>query len=282
MLKVAKVLSLKIVMMMIPGNKNNIIINIFLFQVPRTKENWKILAQRFGNAWNFDNCIGAVDGKHITLQKPEHSGSYYYNYKGTYSIVLMGIANANYEFIMVDVGTNGRVSDRGIPEPEELPNTNKKMPFVFVGDEAFQLLPNFMKPYNKQVLNDNRRIFNYRLSRARRIIENVFGILASRFKIFQKHIKLSPRKAKIVVMACCHLHNLLMKQKNYVRHGKIDVEDFVTGAVIPGTWRNESMLLGIEHTRSGNSATLAKQVRDDFCEYLNTTGAVPWQKKCLE
>lgn len=75
------------------------------------------------------------------------------------------------------------------------------MPFVFVGDEAFQLLPIFMKPYNKQVLNDNRRIFNYRLSRARRIIENVFGILVSRFKIFQKPIKLSPSKALYLLRA---------------------------------------------------------------------------------
>lgn len=83
-------------------------------------------------------------------------------------------------------------------------------------------------------------------------------------------------------MACCHLHNLLMKQKNYIRHGEVDIEDCVTGTVMHGTWRNEPMLLSIERTRAGNSAALAKQVRDDFCEYFNTTGAVPWQNKCLE
>lgn len=55
----------------------------------------------------------AVDGKNITLQKPEHSGSYY-NYKATHSIVLLGIADANYEFIMDDVGANGRASDGGV------------------------------------------------------------------------------------------------------------------------------------------------------------------------
>lgn len=101
--------------------------------------------------WNFDNCIEAVDGKHITLPKPEHSGSYYYSYKGTHSIVLVAIVNANHELIMINVGTNDRVSDGGviikikfqnmfennqlqIPESEELPNFNKKMPFVFVCD----------------------------------------------------------------------------------------------------------------------------------------------------
>lgn len=129
-----------------------------------------------------------------------------------------------------------------------------------------------MKPYNKQVLNDNRRIFNYRLSRARRIIENIFDILASSLKIFQKPIKLSPMKAKVVVMACCHLQNLLTKQNNYIRYGEVDVEDCVMGIIIHGSWRNEpNKLLNIERTRAGNSATLAKEVRDDFCKYFNTT-----------
>lgn len=48
-----------------------------MFQIPKTQGSWKILAQQFRNTCNFDNCIGAVDGKRITLQKPEHFGSYY-------------------------------------------------------------------------------------------------------------------------------------------------------------------------------------------------------------
>lgn len=132
-----------------------------------------------------------------------------------------------------------------------------------------------MKSYNKHVLNDNKRIFNYSLSRPRRIIENILGILARRFKIFQKPIKLSLTKAKIVVMACFHLHNLLIKQKNYIRSGEVDMEDCVTRTVIHGYWRNESnQLLNIERKQAANSATLAKEMRNDFCEYFNRTGAI--------
>lgn len=105
MLKLAKSIVLlltvaKMIVLMIPRNKNKIVRKFLLFQMPKTQESWKRLARQFGNTWNFDNCIGAVDGRHITLQKPEHSGSYYYNYEGTYSIVLMGIANAIYSKII--------------------------------------------------------------------------------------------------------------------------------------------------------------------------------------
>lgn len=113
----------------------------------------------------------------------------------------MAIVDANYKFLMVDVGANGRVSDGGVlkntlfwhklsesqlnlPDPRELPDTpNKKFPYIFIGDEAFQLLPEFMKPYNRATLTNEKRIFNYRLSRSRRVVENAFGILTKRFKI---------------------------------------------------------------------------------------------------
>lgn len=56
-----------------------------------------------------------------------------------------------------------------------------------VGDDAFALKTHLLKPYGGTNLTKAQKIFNYRLSRARRIVENAFGILASRFRIFQKH-----------------------------------------------------------------------------------------------
>lgn len=112
----------------------------------------------------------------------------------------MAIANANYEFIYCDVGTNGRVSDDGgvinnlifynklthnklnIPKSEPVTNSTRTLNYVFVGDEAFAMRPDLLKPFDRASLSNERRIYNYRLSRARRIIENTFGILASRFR----------------------------------------------------------------------------------------------------
>ncbi|XP_039967931.1 protein ANTAGONIST OF LIKE HETEROCHROMATIN PROTEIN 1-like [Bactrocera tryoni] len=83
-------------------------------KVPQSESDWKKIADDFIEAWNFPNCIGAIDSKHIAIIKPAKSGSFYYNYKKFHSIVLMATVNANYEFIVADVGTNGRISDGGV------------------------------------------------------------------------------------------------------------------------------------------------------------------------
>lgn len=75
--------------------------------MPNTVQEWRAIAQRFEDRWNFPHCLGAWDGKHIRIVPPPGSGSYFYNYKQFHSIVLMACLNADYEFIWVDVGTNG-------------------------------------------------------------------------------------------------------------------------------------------------------------------------------
>jgi hypothetical protein len=83
-------------------------------QIPRSENNWKLVSKEFEKKWNFSHCIGAVDKKHVEICKLPGTGSYYFNYKQSFSIVLMAIVNTNCEFIMVDVGANGRVSDRRV------------------------------------------------------------------------------------------------------------------------------------------------------------------------
>ena len=85
---------------------------IYMF-VP-SKDKWKSIADEFYETWNFPNCIGATDDKHVMIQCPCNSGSFFYNYKSYFSIVLLAIASADYRFIMVDVGAYGSSNNRGV------------------------------------------------------------------------------------------------------------------------------------------------------------------------
>nr|XP_047141117.1 uncharacterized protein LOC124816125 [Hydra vulgaris] len=159
--------------------------------VPSEKQEWKTIAKEFENMWNFPHAIGAIDGKHIVMQAPHNGGSEYFNYKKTHSIVLLAVCNAKYEFTMVDIGDSGRQSDGSvfnncslgyaiennklnIPDPEYIGNSEKVLPYVLVADDAFGLKRHMMKPYPNQNILLDQKIFNYRLSRARRVIENTF------------------------------------------------------------------------------------------------------------
>ena len=81
---------------------------------PTTPDAWKEVVSGFENRWNFPHIIGAIDGKHIAMKKPKNIGSFYYNYKGFFSIVLLAVVDADYKFLYFDVGHNGACSDAGI------------------------------------------------------------------------------------------------------------------------------------------------------------------------
>jgi len=268
-------------------------------KIPSTENEWEKIGKQFFELWNFPNCIGALDGKHVNIIPPPESGSHYYNYKGHHSIVLMAMADADMKFVFVDIGKNGRASDGGIwaecalrkaieentlsiPAPVEV--NRHTLPYVIVGDDAFPLKTYLMKPFSCQKLNNERRIFNYRLSRARRIIENAFGLLTTIWRIYQKPIQLTKVNAEKVVLATIVLHNLLRMKKStrnmYSPINDLDREDTETGDVILGNWRRMNSGLGTERIGQIGSNTYqneAKQIRDQYCDYFNTDGQVSWQ-----
>lgn len=78
-------------------------------QTASTEDEWKRISSKFKELWNFFYCIGAVDKKDVIMKAPLNSGIIYYNYKRTHSIGLMGIANAEYKLLYVDIGVNGSI-----------------------------------------------------------------------------------------------------------------------------------------------------------------------------
>nr|CAI5835826.1 unnamed protein product [Callosobruchus analis] len=140
-------------------------------------------------------------------------------------MVLLAVVDARYQFIMCDFGVNGRISDGA--------------------DDAFALRIDTMKPFRQADLNSKeRKIYNYRVSRARRIVENAFGILASRFRIYKTQINIEPKSIEAVVMASCALHNFLMSlsSNSYTSVECFDHENIEDGTIMPGLSAHDSSM----------------------------------------
>lgn len=208
----------------------------------------------------------------------------------------MGICDGDYKLTYVDIGVNGRHSDGGvfknctfakalnnnllhIPLPNPLPDRNTPVPYVLVGDDAFAMQRHLLKPYAVRNLTGTQRVFNYRLSRARRIIENVFGIMSAVFRVLRSRILLSPAKAGQVTKACVVLHNFLItrNQRVYAPNGSFD-RFLPNGTLMEGNWRSESpgsSFFPLEPMSSNNCT--AKEIREEFEHFFVAEGEVAFQ-----
>ncbi|CAH1993856.1 unnamed protein product [Acanthoscelides obtectus] len=197
-----------------------------------TVERHLSIANDFFLKWNFPNCIGCIDGEHIRIRCPPNSGSMFWNYKHFYSIVLQAVSDANGRFLYIDVGSYGKQSDGGIfsasslmyhlenasfnvPHKRKIPGTDVLAPLVLLGDEAYPLKVYLMRPYSGRGLDEQREVYNYRLSRARRIVECAFGILCAKWRILKKEIEYHPDKAEIIVKTTCLLHNIIIAREGF-------------------------------------------------------------------
>lgn len=254
--------------------------------MPTPDENlWLESEIRFREKWNFPNAVAAIDGKHILIEAPHHSGSNYYCYKKHCSIVLLAMVDADKKFIAIDIGAFGKNSDAGIfqnsnmgkslregnlnmPPPTPISEGGTVLPNVIVGDEAFPLCTYLMRPYSRDTirLDEQKKTFNYRLSRARNTVENSFGLLVRKFRIFERRLHMFQDHTVTVMMAICCLHNFLRDDVCYWSERDLRV-----------TLRN---MHGIRNMRGigGNSNYNAFEIRDAFKDYFcSESGSVPWQ-----
>ena len=246
---------------------------------------WDEVAEGYWRKAQFPNCIGAIDGKHVTIQPPPLSGSQYLHFN---SIVLFALVDAYCRFRAIQVGDFGRTSGGGVyansdlgrgmeskslhvPSSVSLPGAAQlgDVPFVMVGDTAFPMKPYLVRPYPGQNLTHPKKVYNYRLSRARRAVENAFRILAARWRIFHRKINLHPNKVDNVLIAACILHNFLLNPTDSQRYVNESEQQGRTMATVSNM--------------GGNRASKeAHQVREVFCHFFSSPeGSVHWQDRMV-
>ncbi|KAK7501588.1 hypothetical protein BaRGS_00007019, partial [Batillaria attramentaria] len=268
-------------------------------KMPESESQWEQVSEEFGRRWNVPHCCGAVAGKHVALNVLECSSERSSDSgKQFYPVVLYAVVDADYNFIYVDVERSGRLSDAkvfansslcsalenntvNLPPPSPLPGRLPDVPYFLVGDETFPLKPYLMRAYPGRGLDPRERIFNFRLSRARQVVDNVFGIMTERFAVLRKPMCIKPERVAKVVLACCALHNMLRAEtakRLYSPPGDVNSEDPVTHDIVPGDCAQPTgdglKPLPREEWRS---TRIAHDARDELCDYFSTNGVVDWQ-----
>jgi hypothetical protein len=215
---------------------------------------------------------------------------------------LLASCDATYKFTFVDIEAYGSQSDGGVlresvfgqrmeqddmavPKTDKITGTNIAMSYFLVADEAFPLKQYIMRPYPGKSLTNLQRIFNYRLSRARQVIENTFGILVARWRILKTTINAKIENVDNIVKALVVLHNYcqveLDKEKTniYCPPGFVD-----SGEEQNGIWRQEATPLSSVGRMGANIARRQLyEMRNRLAEYLTSeAGSVPWQNNILQ
>lgn len=172
-----------------------------------------------------------------------------------------------------------------LPPPTPLPNTNEPFPYVFIADEAFPLSTYMMRPFPKKNrrMTGNERIFNYRLSRARRVIENTFGIMGTKWQILSSRISCSPEHSEQIIKALVCLHNFMMTcgRVAYCPPGFADIDH--NGEIQRGAWRaeiNQINFHNLNRVGANRSARIAYKMRNYLMQYfVSEIGQqqAPWQ-----
>ena len=141
----------------------------------------------FKEKWDFPQCAGAIDGSHISVTPPSMNHTDYYNRKGFYSIIVQAVVDHSYLFRNICVGWPGSVHDarvfansllyhkvtnRELLQGSSLRFRSCEIPPLLVGDSAYLIQSWLMKPFtHSPTLTPEQKQFNYRLSRARVVVE---------------------------------------------------------------------------------------------------------------
>ena len=230
----------------------------------------------FQTKWGVPQCVGAVDGSHIPIYGPKENHTDYYNRKGYYSIVLQGLVDHRYCFLDVYIGWPGSVHDARVfahsslysqlskgellPHNKTITYNRTDIPLFILGDSAYPLETWLIKPFSQNAAaTPQQRNYNYRISRARIVVENAYGRLKARWRRLLKRNDMHLNNIPVVVTVACVLHNICEIDGDTFNDSWLSEELSGSNFPQPSTIAH--------HTILGNRA---KQTRDTLVQYFTT------------
>eukprot|EP00112_Aurelia_sp_Birch-Aquarium-sp1_P010870 Seg2301.2 transcript_id=Seg2301.2/GoldUCD/mRNA.D3Y31 product="Protein ALP1-like" protein_id=Seg2301.2/GoldUCD/D3Y31 len=254
--------------------------------MPATEEQFKEKILDMEELWQFPFSWAAVDGCHIPIKCPpggNEACKEFHNFKNFFSVVLMPLVDAKYRFIWGSCGFPGNSHDsiilqstslwKNIKDGLLLPNfmqreDNVLIPPILLGDSAFPFETWLMKPFSKAVLSKEETNFNYRLSRARMVVEGAYGQLKGRWRLLLRKPEGGLFQIKMATLACMILHNVCLDQGDTIP-SKLDLSiDPVTRQVIDRTKLREILMMKSSRKVVDPSSTQATVVRKVIVQRL--------------
>ena len=164
----------------------------------------------FFNIARMPNIVGAIDCTHIPILSPgKDQAELYRNRKGFYSINVQVIGDANLLVRNIVARWPGSTHDSRIFDNSVIADKfeNGEIDGILVGDNGYALKPYLLTPLLNPTTPAQRR-YNYVHCQTRVKIENLFGLMKSRFPCLALKLRLKKQTSLTVIIACAVLHNL--------------------------------------------------------------------------
>ncbi|ETN77527.1 hypothetical protein NECAME_03191 [Necator americanus] len=220
---------------------------------PITRQYLEKVAEKTQELYDYPRAVGFLDGRHVAIKKPNGGIEEYLNYKNFQSIVLLAICDADYRFLLFDVGLPGNLGDASVfrsssiftffnecddlfPETADLGSVGPVQYHILTDDGLGQGV-RYIEPFpGRSADTGSKQRFNKKHGCARRVIDIAFEMLQRRFAVLQKPLQLEPNRGGRLVTSLLILHNLVAYKQDvaaYVERYPAPTETLVGLQPIP-------------------------------------------------
>ncbi|RUS89926.1 hypothetical protein EGW08_002278 [Elysia chlorotica] len=246
----------------------------------QTAESLRETSEHFYRRWKYPHCIGALARRSIRIKRIS-GGNITQPYNRNHDLLLQvqAVTDADGMFTFLEIGEyvdtypfkasslGQAIMNKEIPIPSEEPVLNATtLPYVFVSDETFPLVANVMRPYPKRNVTycSTKRAYNHCHSQVRQVAERTFDKMTSRWGILEGTLVVNYNFAKLIVIACCILHNFVERRKTLDNYNDQTLEDIT----IPGDQATEHGEKKTPINTMGRPAVYALHVRDSIANLI--------------
>ncbi|KAL8547944.1 hypothetical protein ACS0TY_007300 [Phlomoides rotata] len=163
----------------------------------------------------FKGCLGALDGTHVDVHVPAIENGRYRNRKGHISVNVLGVVDTNMKFVYVLSGWEGSAADSRVLRDA----INRTSGNYYLCDNGYPNCEGFLTPYKgiryhlsewtSRSPQNSQEYFNMKHTRARNVVERVFGLLKMRWGILRSPSWYPIKTTNQIIMACCYIHNYI-------------------------------------------------------------------------